>query len=193
MQAGERDGDDDRIDAYLDLLLKGEEIAPDAFLAAHGDSGQDANVPEWLDGIWRLSRGELRSPERMLDDVPRADVPLPRVGSFELLRPLGEGGMGRVYLARQEPFGRPCAVKLLREEHESSPTARTRLEREARVLSGLRHEHLVRVLDAGTTDGIPWAAFELVPGRNLDEVCRERRPSVEEVVRWGVELADGLA
>ncbi|MEZ6016539.1 MAG: bifunctional serine/threonine-protein kinase/formylglycine-generating enzyme family protein [Planctomycetota bacterium] len=191
---------DDRLDAYLDALLRGEEVAPEEFLAqrdardaADGGATRERALPGWLQDVWRLVNGEADPAAGRAEDPVASDLPCERVGAFRLLRRIGEGGMGRVYLARQMPLGRLCAVKLLRHEHSNSPTAAARLDREGRLLAALRHESLLRVLDAGNEAGAPWIALELVPGRNLDERIADARPSVAEVLRWGVELADGLA
>lgn len=200
MGTAPHDSSEDRYDAYLDALLRGEERAPEEYFAKgeSGPGGADDGAPAWARELWQLARGgpvpAPPAPDLQLADAPlRHGLPRERIGPFRLLRPIGEGGMGRVFLARQEPLGRLCAVKLLRADLADSATAAARLAREGRVLAGLRHDGLVRVLDAGELDGAPWVALELVPGENLDERLARERPAVNEVVRWGAELADGLA
>ena len=183
-------GQDELFDAYLDALLRGDEFAPDAFLEAHGAGGDD-RLPGWLHDVWGLVQGESKPGEHGPLAQPDS-LPVERVGAFRLLRPIGEGGMGRVYLAMQEPLGRLCAVKLLRPEVANSPTATARLEREARLVASLNHNHILRVLEAGQAEGVAWVAFELVPGKNLDEVCAASKPAVNQIVVWGQELAGAL-
>jgi hypothetical protein len=195
--SGADDAEDTSFDAYLDALLRGEALAPEEFLGVYAEaSGATERTSERLQEVWRLARSTAETPQGAADSpvaVHSERLPFERVGPFRLLRALGEGGMGRVFLARQEPLGRLCAVKVLRHELQRSSTATARLVREGRLLSTLRHESLARVLDAGELDGSPWVALELVPGRSLDTLLAHERPEVSEVVRWGAELADGLA
>lgn len=96
-----------------------------------------------------------------------------RIGRYRLLHCIGEGGMSRVYLARQEglDFERPLAVKLLR--GLSLPEADQRLVAERRILASLEHPNIARFLDGGSTeDCIPFVAMEYVPGLPITEHCQ---------------------
>jgi serine/threonine protein kinase len=117
---------------------------------------------------------------RLLRALPE---PLPprtntRFGEFELLRELGRGGMGVVYLARQQRAGqdRLVALKLVRDRGLLSPQARERLRREAAASFRLDDPGLCPVFDTGETDGVPWLAMRYVPGRTLAEHIGEARP-----------------
>lgn len=176
------DRDEELFYTYLDALLRGEEPDPEEFAAAHGLG--TGPLPGWLNEVWGLVHGTPR--EMAGAPLERStEVPFETVGAFRLLRPIGEGGMGRVYLARQEPLNRLCAVKLLRPEIAGSPTAAARMEREARVVAELSHDSILRVIEAGTYSGCPWIAFELVPGNNLDELLEDELPPIDQVVTWG--------
>src|ERR1043166_7592956 len=90
------------------------------------------------------------------------------LGRFELLRPLGSGGMGEVWLARQEGLERHVAVKILPSGHHRQSI--DRLRREARALARIRHPHVVPVHEVGEEGGLHYYVMDLVEGRSLDEV-----------------------
>ncbi len=99
---------------------------------------------------------------RILDDVPPR-----RVGPYVILSVIGRGGIGTVYRARHEASGRPAAVKVLGPAPAADATAARRLAREYEVLRALDHPHVVRVYDAGVSEGYSYLAMELVEGLDL--------------------------
>ena len=101
------------------------------------------------------------------DDVPE------RLGEYRLLDPLGGGGMGLVYRARQESLGREVAVKLIRPDHLVFPDARARFRREVEVIARLQHPGIVPVYAFGEERGTPYFVMELVHGATLGEVIAE--------------------
>jgi non-specific serine/threonine protein kinase/serine/threonine-protein kinase len=114
-------------------------------------------------------------------DAPRPPLPK-RVGPFEVLRELGSGGMGTVYLAEQvgPDFRRPVAVKVIRHGFSTSLFVR-RFQNERRILAGLSHPNIAALLDGGTTeDGLPYFAMEYVAGTPLTEYCDARRFSTAQ-------------
>jgi serine/threonine protein kinase len=102
-------------------------------------------------------------------------APGDRFGDHVLLRRIGGGGMGVVYLARQESLGREVALKLLRGTLSEDPAFRERFLREARSVSQLRHPAICRILDLGEHDGTPYFSMEYVPGQSLAEFLRKER------------------
>jgi serine/threonine-protein kinase len=105
---------------------------------------------------------------------------------------LGSGAFGRVYRATDTRLGRPVAIKEVPAARGDAEIA-SRLQREAKIATQVRHPNLVDLMDVGTTpDGIPFLVFELVPGRNLDEVLEEGVQPPERVVAWVAQLADAL-
>ena len=108
-------------------------------------------------------------------------------------RKLGEGGMGRVYLASQLPMNRPCALKVMREDALGIPDARTRFTREALNVSRLSHPNIVAVYDSGeTAGGLPYIAMEFVEGEPLSQtLAREGR--LEPVRAAGIILQTAAA
>jgi serine/threonine protein kinase len=95
---------------------------------------------------------------------------------FRLVRPLGQGGMGAVWLAQHTGLDVPCAVKFIHEEAAKSPELRARFEREARAAAQLRSPHVVQILDHGVWGGAPYIAMELLEGEDLAQRLRRRRP-----------------
>ena len=101
------------------------------------------------------------------------------IPGFELLRKLGSGGMGTVYLARQESLNRHVAVKVL--DRVDDPSALRRFERESLLAASVTHPNIVFIVDAGIVDGTPYLVQEFVDGCSLADVLRERRLSAAEV------------
>jgi aminoglycoside phosphotransferase (APT) family kinase protein len=116
-----------------------------------------------------------------------------RLGSFEVLSLLGSGGMGEVYRARDRRLGRAVALKVLRPELARDAERLNRFEQEARSASALNHPSVVHIYDIGEQDGLRFIAMELVEGRTLRRLLAEGRPGEEEVLRLGVQIAEGLA
>ena len=95
---------------------------------------------------------------------------------FRLVRPLGQGGMGAVWLAHHTGLDTPCAVKFIHEEAARSPELRARFEREAKAAASLRSPHVVQILDHGVWQQVPYIAMELLEGEDLAKRLRRRRP-----------------
>jgi eukaryotic-like serine/threonine-protein kinase len=110
-------------------------------------------------------------------------------GRYRIERELGRGGMATVYLAHDEELERPVAVKLLFEHLAGDEAFRARFVREARLAGGLSHPNVVRVYDAGETDGRPFIVMEYVPGTSL---AQAGRLAPGPVVELGVQACAGL-
>ncbi|MEP7121902.1 MAG: serine/threonine-protein kinase [Byssovorax sp.] len=95
---------------------------------------------------------------------------------FRLVRPLGQGGMGAVWLAQHTGLDVPCAVKFIHEEAAKSAELRARFEREAKAAAQLRSPHVVQILDHGVWGGAPYIAMELLEGEDLGQRLKKRRP-----------------
>ncbi len=96
--------------------------------------------------------------------------PANRLGHYALLRPLAEGGMGQVYLARRDGSEAICVLKTLRSEVVKDEISRKRFTREAQVAAYLHHPNIARLLDAGFEDGTFCIAFEFIPGKDLESM-----------------------
>ncbi|MEM9455106.1 MAG: serine/threonine-protein kinase [Myxococcota bacterium] len=113
------------------------------------------------------------------------------IGRYEVLRRLGEGGMGEVFLARDPRLDRRVAIKILR----GSQTARDRrrLRREAQALAALAHPNVVEIYEVGEHQGAPFIAMEYIPGPTLGRWLEEQRPGRAALLRIFLAIARGLA
>jgi Tol biopolymer transport system component len=115
-----------------------------------------------------------------------------RLGPYEIVAPLGAGGMGEVFRARDTRLGREVAVKVLAEGLTRDAEVRARFEREARTVSSLNHPHICTLHDVGKDGDTDFLVMELVEGETLaDRITRGALPS-PEVLRIGGQIADAL-
>ena len=96
-------------------------------------------------------------------------TPGTRLGPYEILAPLGAGGMGEVYRARDTRLGRDVAVKVLPAQLAADADALARFEREAKAVAALSHPNILAIYDFGTADGIAYVVTELLEGETLRE------------------------
>jgi serine/threonine protein kinase len=115
-----------------------------------------------------------------------------RLGSYELIRRLGEGGMARVYLARDIRLGREVAIKVLEPHLAERPGFRERFLREARVAASLDHPHIVPLYDFGESDSLLYLVMPYVSGGSLQDMLKRAPMPVAEVVSYGSQIADAL-
>ena len=116
-----------------------------------------------------------------------------RLGPYEILSPLGSGGMGEVYRARDSRLGRDVAIKVLPAGVASNPDRLKRFEKEARAASALNHPNLVTVHEIGDSGGASYIAMELVDGRTLREILAEGPLTARTLLAIAAQVADGLA
>jgi len=112
---------------------------------------------------------------------------------FEILGPLGAGGMGEVYRARDARLDRVVAIKVLPDALRQDPDRRARFLREARAVAKLGHPNIAQILDVGEAEGLDYIAFELVEGETLAFRVAGGALGLEEVVELALPLADALA
>src|SRR5215510_2645595 len=105
-----------------------------------------------------------------------------QLGPYAVLAPLGAGGMGEVYRARDTRLGREVAVKVLPERFASSPDALARFEREARAVAALSHPNILSLFDFGQVDGIASAVTQLLKGETLRERLAHEKLSQRKAV-----------
>ncbi len=115
-----------------------------------------------------------------------------RLGAFEILRPIGAGGMGEVYQARDTRLDRMVAIKVLAPELAGDPAFRTRFEREAKAISALNHPHICRLYDIGRQGHIEYLVLELVEGETLAARLGRGRLPLSQMLGFGVQIADAL-
>ncbi|HET7452052.1 MAG TPA: protein kinase, partial [Thermoanaerobaculia bacterium] len=115
-----------------------------------------------------------------------------KLGPYEVLSPLGAGGMGEVYKARDTRLDREVAIKVLPPQLSENAEFRQRFEREAKAISQLSHPHVCALYDVGRQDGVEYLVMELLDGQTLaDRLDRGALP-LEQTLRVGVEIADAL-
>src|SRR5215467_15683929 len=116
-----------------------------------------------------------------------------RLGPYEVLSPLGAGGMGEVYRARDPRLDRGIALKVLPQEVASDPSRLHRFEKEARSASALNHPNIVTVYDIGSEGPVSYIAMELVEGKTLRELLFGGALSLRRHLPLAAQIADGLA
>ena len=115
-----------------------------------------------------------------------------RLGPYEIVSPLGAGGMGEVYKARDTRLDREVAVKVIAAELSASSDQRQRFEREARTISKLSHPHICALFDVGEQDGRAFLVMELLEGDTLADRLATGPLPLEQTLRCGAEIADAL-
>ena len=115
-----------------------------------------------------------------------------RLGPYEVLSPLGAGGMGEVYKARDTRLERTVAVKVLPSHLSSSEEVRQRFEREAKTISSLSHPHICALYDVGNQDGVEYLVMEYLEGETLADRLLKGAMLPEQTLRYGIEIADAL-
>jgi serine/threonine protein kinase len=115
-----------------------------------------------------------------------------RLGPYEILTPLGAGGMGEVYKAKDTRLDRTVAVKVLPQHLSASSEVRQRFEREAKTISQLSHPHICALYDVGNQDGVEYLVMEYLEGETLAERLLRGALPTEQTLRYGIEIADAL-
>ncbi len=115
------------------------------------------------------------------------------LGQYEIRSPLGAGGMGEVYRARDTRLDREVAIKVLPEFVSSDPDRLRRFEQEARAAAALNHPNILVVHQMGTYEGMPYLVSELLEGDTLRESLRRGPVGLRKAIDCGVQIAHGLA
>jgi hypothetical protein len=115
-----------------------------------------------------------------------------RLGPYEVVSPLGAGGMGEVYRARDTRLERDVAVKVLPKHLSSSEEMRQRFEREAKAISQLSHPHICALYDVGSHEGTEYLVMELLEGETLSARLAKGALPLEQTLRFGIEIAEAL-
>jgi predicted Ser/Thr protein kinase len=194
---------DDQWSRVRELFEQASELNPDAAAAfvervAAGDCASVRNE------VLSLLRNHARAGEFLAQPVAEALPELlesddtlaagASVGSYTIVRELGRGGMGRVYLASDARLGRTVALKVLAPHLLRDPRQRERLRREARAAAALSHPGICTVYALEEIDGEVYLATEFIDGRTLgDEIREGRRPAPDDIVRTARELAEALS
>src|ERR1051325_4947774 len=115
-----------------------------------------------------------------------------RLGPYEIVSPLGAGGMGEVYRARDTRLDRTVAIKVLNSELVASPEIKARFEREARAISALQHPHICVLYDIGSENGTDFLVMEYLEGEPLSARVSKGPLPLEQVLKIAIEIADAL-
>jgi eukaryotic-like serine/threonine-protein kinase len=115
-----------------------------------------------------------------------------KLGPYEIIDPLGAGGMGEVYRAKDTRLDREVAVKVLPSDLAANPEFKQRFEREAKTVSSLSHPHICALYDIGREDGIDYLVMELLEGETLAERLKRGALPAGQVQRFGIQIAEAL-
>jgi eukaryotic-like serine/threonine-protein kinase len=115
-----------------------------------------------------------------------------KLGPYEIQSPLGAGGMGEVYRARDTRLDRTVAIKVLPQGLADTPEVRQRFEREARAVSSLNHPHICALYDVGNQDGVEYLVMEYIEGETLAKRLESGPLATAELLRYAIEVADAL-
>lgn len=122
-------------------------------------------------------------------------MPLPsgtKLGPYEVQSPIGAGGMGEVYRAKDTRLDRTVAVKILPSHLSDNPDAKQRFDREARAISSLNHPNICTLHDVGHQDGGDLLVMEFLEGETLADRLAKGPLPTEQVLRFGIEICEGL-
>lgn len=123
-------------------------------------------------------------------------MPLPpgsRLGPYEVVAPLGSGGMGEVHLAKDTRLGRDVAIKVLPVDVATDADRLARFEREAKAVSALNHPNIVTLYEVGASDAGPYLVLERVDGQSLRQLIQAGPLAMKKLVDLGAQIAAGLA
>src|SRR5271168_3388562 len=122
-------------------------------------------------------------------------MPLPpgtKLGPYEIVAPLGAGGMGEVFRARDTRLDRTVAIKILTQGLADTPEIRQRFEREARAVSSLNHPHICALYDVGHQDGIEYLVMEYIEGETLAARIAKGPLPTADLLRYASQIANAL-
>ncbi len=115
-----------------------------------------------------------------------------KLGPYEIVAPVGAGGMGEVYRAKDTRLGRDVAIKVLLQHLSSNPDLKQRFDREARAISSLQHPNICSLFDIGSHDGFEYLVMEYLEGETLSKRLERGALPLKDLLRIGVEIADAL-
>src|SRR5271167_2415127 len=116
-----------------------------------------------------------------------------KLGPYEIQSPLGAGGMGEVYRARDTRLDRIVAIKILSTHLSSNPEIKQRFEREARAISSLNHPNICHLYDIGSQDGTDYLVMEFLEGETLSERLGKGPLPLNEILKIGIAMAEALS
>ena len=172
--------------AFLDASCAGDaelRVRVETLLAAHDGAGSFLESPTQVDRM---------AAEVLGGGTSHSLAAGSRIGPYEIVELLGAGGMGEVYRARDERFGRDVAVKVLPRHRDADPQGAQRFAREARAVGSINHPNILTVFDVGWDQSTPFLVSELLEGETLGQRLRSGRLSALECVGLAVQITRGL-
>ncbi len=115
-----------------------------------------------------------------------------KLGPYEIVAPVGAGGMGEVYRARDTRLDRTVAIKILKAPQTENADAKERFDREARSISSLNHPNICHLYDVGEQDGVHYLVMEFLEGETLADRLHRGPLPLEQVLKYGIEICEGL-
>ena len=115
-----------------------------------------------------------------------------QLGPYEIESPIGAGGMGEVYKAKDKRLERTVAIKVLPSEVSRDEALRQRLEREAKTISSLNHPNICTLHDIGSQDGVDYLVMEYIEGETLGDVLQAGALTLDKALEYAVQIADAL-
>ena len=112
------------------------------------------------------------------------------LGPYDILMPIGAGGMGEVYKAKDTRLDRTVAIKVLPEHLAENPVRSARFEREAKAISQLNHPHICTLYDVGEQDGLDFIVMEYIEGETLAERLKKGPLPLGKALEYGIQIAD---
>ena len=192
------------LDDYLAKLEAGQAVDQEAFIAAHPE---DADALRACLGGLDFIAGQVAQPakdnlattsdssNKSSSSDQEFESSSRRLSDFEIIRELGRGGMGAVYLAKQVSLGREVALKILGFGAIGGNEALERFQREAETVARLHHTNIVPIYSVGSEDGVHFYAMQFIQGRDLSVVNEqsEQQQSPRQVTEWALQAAEALA
>lgn len=188
-----------QIDEIFDAALDVPEAEREAFLSArcNGDEKLRDKILSLLraraevDGFMESPAMEVAG-QTYQTDILSSGLLNRRIGTYKILKLIGAGGMGEVYLASDEKLKRSVALKILPPEYTGEPERLKRFELEARAISCLNHPNIVTIYDVGSVGGINFIATELVEGKSLREFINDGA-TIPEILNFIIQVCDALS
>jgi WD40 repeat protein/predicted Ser/Thr protein kinase len=181
---------------YMRRLDRGEAVAPDEVIGAHPELAEELRAYfDDLDEVERFAGSTLGwgGPAGASTDPPAAEAAAPaQLADYALIREIGRGGMGVVYLARQAGLNRLVCVKVLLSGRWAGEAEVTRFLREAEAAASLRHPNIVGIHELGQADGRHFFAMEYVEGRTLAELVRDGPLPAERAAGYIRDIAEAV-
>ncbi|HYC91292.1 MAG TPA: protein kinase [Thermoanaerobaculia bacterium] len=151
---------------------------------------QTSSITCWW--LWRRELRHCTMPSCIMRNSERMLGPGKRLGPYEIVSRIGGGGMGEVFKARDTRLDRSVAVKVLPAEFAWNAQLKLRFEREAKTISQFAHTHICTLYDVGSEDGVDYLVMEYLEGETLAERLERGPLAIDQVLRYGIEIADAL-